>query len=101
LSLDLTKEYRPEVRKLPPSPFLRRWWFGCYGDPKTLLVTDADFNMKGRHEIDCSLGIEGMTGGRLLVGNGQCEKDKGCNGTVQTAFPDEKAGFKFRGGDGH
>lgn len=78
-----------------------RWWFGCYGDPKTLLVTDANFNMKGRYEIDCSLGIEGMNGGRLLVGNGRCEKDKGCNGTVKTAFPDEKVGFRFRGGDGN
>ncbi len=72
-----------------------RWWFGCYGDPKILLVTDADFEMKGRHEIDCSLGIEGMTGGRLLVGSGRCEKDKGCNGTVQTALPDEQAGFRI------
>ena len=74
-----------------------RWWFGCYGDPKIMLVTDAAFQMKGRYEIDCSLGIEGMTGGRLLVGNGRCEKDQGCNGTVQTAFPNEKAGFTFRG----
>ena len=74
-----------------------RWWFGCYGDPKIMLVTDADFQMKGRYEIDCSLGIEGMTGGRLLVGNGRCEKDKGCNGTVQTAFPDDEAGFTFQG----
>lgn len=73
------------------------WWFGCYGDPKIALMTDAAFQMKGRYEIDCSLGIEGMTGGRLLVGNGRCEKDQGCNGTVQTAFPDEKAGFTFRG----
>jgi hypothetical protein len=77
-----------------------RWWFGCYGDPKILLVTDVDFQMKGRYEIDCSLGIEGLTGGRLLVGSGRCEKDKGCNGTVQTAFPDERAGFKIRGGNG-
>jgi hypothetical protein len=74
-----------------------RWWFGCYGDPKILLVTDSDFQMKGRYEIDCSLGIEGMSGGRLLVGDGQCEKDKGCTGTVQTVFPDEKAGFTFQG----
>ncbi|MEZ6091452.1 MAG: hypothetical protein R3C05_26235 [Pirellulaceae bacterium] len=38
-----------------------RWWFGCYGDPKILLVTDADFQMKGRYEFDCSLGIEGLS----------------------------------------
>jgi len=78
-----------------------RWWFGCYGDPKILLVTDADFQMKGRYELDCSLGIEGLSGGRLLVGSGRCEKDKGCNGTVQTAFPDDKAGFRFRGSEGN
>tara|TARA_B110000495_G_C23001828_1_gene591340 strand:- start:350 stop:1618 length:1269 start_codon:yes stop_codon:yes gene_type:complete len=72
-----------------------RWWFGCYGDPKIMLVTDADFQLKDRYEIDCSLGIEGLSGGRLLVGGGRCEKDKGCNGTVKTAFPDAKAGFKF------
>lgn len=74
-----------------------QWWFGCYGDPKILLVTDTDFQMKGRYEIDCSLGIEGMTGGRLLVGSGRCDKDNGCTGSVQTAFPDEKAGFRFQG----
>ena len=72
-----------------------RWWFGCYGDPKIMLVTDADFQMKGRYEIDCSLGIEGLSGGRLLVGSGRCEKDKGCNGTVTTVLPDGNVGFKF------
>ena len=77
-----------------------RWWFGCYGDPTILLVTDAEFQMKGRHEIDCSLGIEGLSGGRLLVASGRCEKDKGCTGSVQTAFPDEQVGFKFRGDSG-
>ncbi|WP_246151986.1 CIA30 family protein [Rubripirellula reticaptiva] len=73
-----------------------RWWFGCYGDPKILLVTDTDFRMQGRYEIDCSLGIEGMTHGRLLVGSGRCEKDNGCAGGVQTAFPNEKAGLQFQ-----
>lgn len=72
-----------------------RWWFGCYGDPKIMLVTDDDFQMKGRYEIDCSLGIEGLSGGRLLVGSGRCEKDKGCNGTVKTVLPEGNVGFKF------
>lgn len=71
-----------------------RWWFGCYGDPKILLVTDADFQMKSRYELDCSLGIEGMSGGRLLVGSGHCDKEKGCTGSIKTAFPDERAGYK-------
>lgn len=73
-----------------------RWWFGCYGDPKILLVTDAAFNLQGRYPIDCSLGIEGMTASRLLVGSGRCERDSGCTGAVQIAFPDEQAGFTFR-----
>lgn len=35
-----------------------RWWFGCYGTPKTLLVTDADFQLMGKYEYDCSLIIQ-------------------------------------------
>lgn len=69
-----------------------RWWFGCYGQPQILLVTDGNFQMKGRHEVDCSLGIEGLSGGRLLVGSGRCEKDKGCIGIAQTAFPKKLTG---------
>lgn len=69
------------------------WWFGCYGDPQILLVTDSDFKMHGRHKLNCSLGIEGLSGGRLLVASGQCEKEKGCSGSVQTALPDEETGY--------
>ncbi|MCA9174635.1 MAG: hypothetical protein KDB14_09115 [Planctomycetales bacterium] len=72
-----------------------RWWFGCYGAPKILIVTDADFRMKGRYEFDCSLGIEALPKGRLLSASGACEKEKGCNGSVRVAAPDEKAGLKY------
>ena len=72
-----------------------RWWFGCYGDPKILLVTDADFQMKGRYEFDCSLGIVGLPDSRFLSATGKCEKDKGCMGSVTIAVPDEKTGLKF------
>ena len=72
-----------------------RWWFGCYGDPKILLVTDATFEMKGRFEIDCSLGIAGFSDGRLLVASGRCQKDIGCSGGVRVEFPDEKTGLKL------
>lgn len=74
-----------------------RWWFGCYGDPKIMLVTDSDFKMIGRHEHDCSLGIEGLPGGRLLVATGKCEKETGCTGSVQAAFPDQRAGVRYQG----
>lgn len=78
-----------------------RWWFGCYGSPKILLVTDADFQMGGRYEFDCSLGIEGLADGRLLSASGRCEKNKGCTGGVQVAVPDVNLGLKYlRSGQG-
>ncbi len=72
-----------------------RWWFGCYGDPKILLVTDADFQMKGRYEFDCSLGIVGLPDGRFLSASGKCEKDKGCTGSVRIAVADMKTGLRI------
>ncbi len=74
-----------------------RWWFGCYGDPKILLITDADFRMQGRHEFDCSLGIMPVGEGRFLVGRGSCSKERGCTGSVQVAVPDEKTGLRPAG----
>jgi len=72
-----------------------RWWFGCYGDPKILMVTDAELQIKGSYEFDCSLEMEGLSAGRLLSAIGRCEKDKGCTGSVQVAVPDEKTGLKY------
>ena len=71
-----------------------RWWFGCYGDPKILLVTDANFQMKGRYQVDCSLGIEGLPDGGLLMASGQCDKQTGCIGRVQLALPDKQLGLR-------
>lgn len=72
-----------------------RWWFGCYGKPAILLVTDTDFKMKGRYEFDCSLGIVGLLDGRLLSASGRCEKDKGCTGTVKLVVPSDQTGLKI------
>jgi len=72
-----------------------RWWFGCYGDPKVLLVTDAAFNMTGRFQFDCSLGIVGLPDGRLLAATGRCEQGKGCTGSAKVAVPDEKSGLRY------
>lgn len=74
-----------------------RWWFGCYGDPKILLTTDADFQMKGRYEFNCSLGIVGLPDGRLLSAGGRCAREKGCMGNVKLAVPDEKSGLRYVG----
>lgn len=72
-----------------------RWWFGCYGDPAVLLVTDAEFRMQGRFEFDCSLGIEGTHNGKLFSASGKCESGKGCIGSIRLAQPDKKAGISF------
>lgn len=72
-----------------------RWWFGCYGEPKILLVTDADFQMLGRFEFDCAYGIAGIPDGRLLSASGRCEKDIGCQGSAKVVVPDEKAGLRY------
>ena len=70
-----------------------RWWFGCYGTPKIMLVTDARFKMIGHHEKDCSLGIEQLADGRLLVASGRCDADQGCTGRIRSAVPDKGNGF--------
>lgn len=72
-----------------------KWWFGCYGSPAILLVTDADFNLLGRYEFNCSLGIVGLGDGRFLSASGRCEKGVGCTGSARLAVPDEKTGLRY------
>jgi len=68
------------------------WWFGCYGDPRVTLKTDADFKMKGRYIFDCSLGIVGLPTGGLLVAKGPCQPGKGCEGSAFVARSDAEKG---------
>jgi hypothetical protein len=72
-----------------------RWWFGCYGSPKILLIADEDLNLLGRYEFDCSLGIEGYTDGRLLAADGNRSTEKTYTGWLQIAVPDEIAGLRI------
>lgn len=71
-----------------------KWWLGCYGTPAILLVTDENFEMQGRYEFDCSLGIAGLPGGKFLSATGKCDKAKGCTGELRIAVPDRHAGLK-------
>lgn len=71
-----------------------RWWFGCYGNPKVLLVTDPDFRMQGRYDFDCSLGIVGLPDGRFLAAGGRCTPGTGCTGFARLVVPDETSGFR-------
>ena len=72
-----------------------RWYFGCYGKPQQLLITDTDFRLLGRYGWDCSLGIETLPGGRLLSATGSCSDSTGCSGKIRTAVPDEQSGLKL------
>jgi hypothetical protein len=74
-----------------------RWWFGCYGDPKILLITDAVFQMQGRYSFDCSLGIEAWSDGRMLSAKGPCDRTKGCAGSVHLTVPNQESGLKYEG----
>jgi len=71
------------------------WWFGCYGEPKILLVADPQFHVKGRYEFDCSLGIVGLPDGRFLVAGGRCQGNAGCTGWVRVAAPDRRSGLRL------
>lgn len=73
-----------------------KFWFGCYGDPKILLVTDASFQLLGRHEFNCSLGVERLGKDRLLVAEGSCSKENGCVGKLHTAVADKQHGLEIQ-----
>lgn len=76
-----------------------RWWFGCYGNPKILLIADANFTIQGKYPFDCSLGIAAATHGHLWSASGQCRADKGCTGWIQLATPDATSGLRYATGD--
>lgn len=69
------------------------WWFGCYGTPKILLRSTADFQLIGRWEYDASLGIESLSGGRLLIGSNKKIKSEGHIGRTHHAKPDPDRGL--------
>lgn len=71
-----------------------QWWFGCYGRPGELLKADESFQLVGRWQFDCSLGIVGLADGRFLIASGRSSKETGCTGVVRIALPDGQAGFQ-------
>ncbi|QDV25475.1 hypothetical protein [Aureliella helgolandensis] len=76
-----------------------QWWFGCYGTPKILLTTDADFKLRGRFEFDCSLGVvgvsprEGAASGKILFAKGPRTSDGRHLGSLHAARPDPQVGL--------
>ncbi len=70
-----------------------RWWFGCYGRIRTLLTTDEDFRLTGHFPFDCSLGIVGVSKGRLLIADGPVTDEGRHRGRVRLVQPDAMAGL--------
>ena len=70
-----------------------QWWFGCYGDVRTLLTTDASFRLTGRFLFDCSLGIVGVSEDRLLIADGPKTPEGRCLGRVRLVQPDPLQGL--------
>lgn len=77
-----------------------KWYFGCYGTPKILLVTDSEFKLLGRFEFDCSLGIVELPNQRLFSAQGSCDKTLGCSGNVTIALPSSSTGLQYVGTNG-
>lgn len=69
------------------------WWFGCYGKPQQLVVTDEKFDFIGRYDFDCSYGIAAVAPGKFLVTSGPAVPSKGRTGAVQFAIPDAETGL--------
>ncbi|TWT65989.1 hypothetical protein [Allorhodopirellula solitaria] len=72
------------------------WWFGCYGKDHPLIKTDDDFQMIGRYDFSCSLGIVGVAPQRLLVATGPRTAAGRCRGTLFVAEPDDQRGLLAR-----
>ncbi len=69
------------------------WWFGCYGDPRTLLTTDASFRLTGHFPFDCSLGIVVGGGEEFLIADGPKTPEGRCLGRVRLVRPDPLLGL--------
>ncbi|MCA9034660.1 MAG: hypothetical protein KDA91_05995 [Planctomycetaceae bacterium] len=69
-----------------------QWFFGCYGDPKILLVTDSQFRLLGRFEFDCSLGVA-TDGDALFAASGKCSGE-GCGGNIRAVVQDDSRGLR-------
>ena len=71
------------------------WWFGCYGTPRVLLKADQDFQLVGKWEFDCSLGITRTPEGTLLIARGKQSPEKLYDGELVRALPDDQTGLRI------
>lgn len=69
------------------------WWFGCYGTPRVLLRADPRLQLTGRWQFDAALGIVGLGGHRLLIGQNEKRNGAGYEGQVVIARPAAEKGL--------
>ena len=69
------------------------WWFGCYGEPRTLLTTDSLFRLTGHFPFDCSLGIVMAGANQFLIADGPKTSEGRCLGRVRLVTPDPMRGL--------
>ena len=67
------------------------WWFGCYGKSPELLKTDGLFNLLGKYDFDCALGICRLSDDKFLIGRNLGEQNQ--QGQVLVAKPDQTKGL--------
>ena len=70
-----------------------KWLFGCYGEPRILLIADADFKRVERFEFDCSLGIVPVLNSQLLAAEGNCTGGNGCTGRARVVVRSKQTGL--------
>gem|GEM_PF-2038143 len=75
-----------------------QWWFGCYGTPRVMLKTDAEFNLLGKYEFDCAYGIAARPDGGMLVATGPCQGGR-CEGALHHVVPNAKSGLRMLKGN--
>ena len=68
-----------------------RWFFGCYGKPQQLLITDDQFNMIGRYNFNAAVGIAPI--GKDLFYVARRLKGEKERGKILVARYDEKYGL--------
>jgi arylsulfatase A-like enzyme len=71
------------------------FWFGCYGTPRILLKADPTLKIVGKWQLDASLGIVGITDGKLLLARGAKGVEGRYAGALSVAVPDEQAGLRI------
>ena len=71
-----------------------RWYFGCYGKPEVLLVTDTEFGLIRRVEFNCSYGIAARPQGGLVAAGNLRLPNKEHEGELFDVTPDAQHGLK-------